>query len=77
MTMRAYRVQYAGDFVTLSEAVTELNRQALQRKANEFRIVAVVKDDDKWVAMLEREIDSNVVDDGRGSTAAETAKPRT
>jgi hypothetical protein len=77
MTMRAYRVQYAGDFVTLSEDVTELNRQALQRKANEFRIVAVVKDDDKSVAMLEREIDSNVVDDGRGSTAAETAKPRT
>ncbi len=59
--MRAYRVQFAEDLVKLSEAVNELNRQSLERQADEFRIVAVVKDDDKWGAMLERQIPSNLV----------------
>lgn len=53
--MLSYRVQYGSDLVKLSENVTELNRQSTERKATEFKVVAVVHDGQQWAAFLERE----------------------
>ncbi len=53
-----YRTQYADDPNKLFEAVNEINAQALSRRGKPFRIVAVHRDGDRWVAFLEREAQS-------------------
>lgn len=59
-----HRIQYAKDLNTLAEHLNEINRQARSRNVTQWRVVAVVRDEEAkerggmwWCAFMETDRD--------------------